>query len=222
MNYIIFLFKHLLDLPKTIWINCKVFEFKQALRLPILISRKVKVAEIHKGVIVVPEKAKTFSVKIGIEGADGVAHDQKGCLVLKRSSKMTFCGKASISRGILIRNTGKITFGKDFYSNCNLSMICAKDILFGNRCVLGWNVHIRDCDGHPIFQNGERINLSEKVSVGNHVWIGQDVKILKGTEIPTNSVVAMNSCLTKKFSRTNTIIGGYPAKIIKQDVNWEV
>lgn len=222
MNYIIFLLKHLLDLPKTIWINYKIFEFKQALRLPVLISRKVKVAGIYKGAIILPDDARTFSIKIGIEGTDGVAHDQNGCLVLGKESKMIFKGKASISRGILIRSSGKIVFGKDFYSNCNLSLVCAKNISFGNQCILGWNIHIRDCDGHPVLQNGERINLNESVSIGNHVWIGQDVKILKGTEIPSDSVIAMNSCVMKKFDKANSVIGGYPAKIIKQDISWEV
>ena len=222
MKYIIFFLRHLLDLPKTIWINYKVFEFKQALRLPVLISRKIKVVEIHKGTIILPENARTFSIKIGIEGAYGVAHEQKGCLVLGKNSKIIFKGRASISKGVLIRSSGRIIFGHDFYSNCNLSLVCARDIIFGNQCVLGWNIHIRDCDGHPIFQNGERINLNEKVIIGDHVWIGQDVKILKGTEIPADSVIAMNSCVTKKFDKTNTIIGGYPAKIIRQDVNWEV
>lgn len=222
MNYIIFLLKHLLDLPKTIWINYKIFEFKQALRLPVLISRKVKVAGIYKGAIILPDDARTFSIKIGIEGTDGVAHDQNGCLVLGKESKMIFKGKASISRGILIRSSGKIVFGKDFYSNCNLSLVCAKNISFGNQCILGWNIHIRDCDGHPVLQNGERINLNESVSIGNHVWIGQDVKILKGTEIPSDSVIAMNSCVMKKFDKENSVIGGYPAKIIKQDISWEV
>lgn len=222
MSYILFLLKHLLDLPKTIWINYKVFEFKQALRLPILISRKVKVMQIYKNTIILPDTVRTFSIKIGIDGADGVAHEQKGCLLLGEKSKLIFKGKASISKGILIRSSGKITFGKDFYSNCNLSLICTKNITFGNQCVLGWNIHIRDCDGHPIFQNRKRVNSDESVSIGNHVWIGQDVKILKGTEIPTDSIIAMNSCVTKKFNETNTIIGGYPAKIIKHNVNWEI
>lgn len=221
MNYIKFLLKHLLDLPKTVLINFRIFDFKQAIHLPILISRKVKVVEIHRGAMIVPDSARTFSIKIGIDGAYGVAHEQKGCMVLGKKSKMYFNGRASISRGVLIRSFGNITFGNDFYSNCNLSLICNKNISFGDNCILGWNVHIRDCDGHPIFQNGKHINRSRDVSIGNHVWIGQDVKILKGTIIPTNSIIAMNSCITKKFSQTNTVIGGYPGKIIKENINWE-
>lgn len=222
MSYIVFLLKHLLDLPKTIWINFKVLGLKQALRLPILISRKVRVVEIYKHSIVLPDKVKTFLIKIGIEGSEGVAHEQKGCLVLGKNSKIVFNGKASLSKGILIRCSGKIVFGKNFYSNHNLSLICSQNISFGDDCVLGWNIHIRDCDGHPIYQNGVRTNYNESVNIGNHVWIGQDVKVLKGAKIPSDCVIAMNSCVTKKFDNTNIIIGGYPAKILKCDVTWEV
>ena len=222
MNYILFLVKHILDIPGTIWLNFKVFEFKDAIKLPVMLSRNVKIKEIHKGVFQLPDNIRPFLIKIGIEGVDGVANNQKGCLVISQNSKLVFKGKTSISRGILLRSSGKIIFGSNFYCNCNLSIICANSIEFGDDCILVWNVHIRDCDGHSIYQNGEKINKSKKVTIGNHVWIGQDVKILKGVVIPKDSVVAMNSCVTKKFDFNNIIIGGSPAKIIKQNIDWEV
>lgn len=77
MNYIKFLLKHLLDLPKTVLINFRIFDFKQAIHMPILISRKVKVVEIHRGAMIVPDSARTFSIKIGIDGAYGVAMNKK-------------------------------------------------------------------------------------------------------------------------------------------------
>ena len=109
MSYIVFLLKHLLDLPKTIWINFKVLGLKQALRLPILISRKVRVVEIYKHSIVLPDKVKTFSIKIGIEGSVCVSHEQKGCIVLGKNSKIFFKGKAglyekALKSGLLIRD----------------------------------------------------------------------------------------------------------------------
>lgn len=217
-----FIFKHFFDLPKTIWINFKTLKFKQAIFLPLLISRKVRVKEVYRNSFEIPKNAKTFSIKIGTEGADGVAHNQRGCIVIHKNSKFVFKGKASISRGILIRSSGCISFGNNFYCNSNLSLICDKNITFGDDCLLGWNIHIRDCDGHSIYQNGERINQSDEVIIGNHVWVGQDVKILKGAKIPDGCVVAMNSCVTKKFEDLDTVIGGYPAKVIKTNIGWEV
>lgn len=222
MKRLVFLIKHIPDIPKTIYLNFLLFDFKQAIKMPIMISRKVKIKEIYRGSVVIPENVKPFFIKIGIEGVQGVVTDRNGYLKIGKEAKICFKGKTSLSRGVYIRATGNITFGNKFYCNCDLSIICGKSITFGDDCILGWNVHIRDCDGHSLFQNGVRINPNKAVQIGNHVWIGQDVKILKGTVIPENSVIAMNSCVTKSFTEPKTIIGGYPAKVIKQNVDWEV
>lgn len=223
MSYVIFLLVHLLDLPKTIWFNLRVLPLQQAIKFPILIGRRVKVGQIHKGSIEIKlNSIKPFMIKIGIEGVDGVTDNRRGFLLLGKNAKIIFNRKASLSKGISIRNFGTVSFGNNFYCNCNMSIICSKKITFGDDCILGWNVHIRDCDGHSLFQNGARINPGKDVKIGNHVWIGQDVKILKGVGIPDDSVIAMNSCVTKKFTEPKMIIGGYPAKVIKQNVDWEV
>lgn len=223
MSYAIFLLRHILDLPKTIWFNLRVFPLNQAIKFPILISHRVKVDQIYKECIELNSSVhKPFMIKIGIEGVEGVSDNRRGYLLFGNSAKIIFNGKASLSKGISIRNSGTVSFGNNFYCNCNMSIICSKNITFGDDCILGWNVHIRDCDGHSLFQNGERINPSKDIQIGNHVWIGQDVKILKGSVIPENSVIAMNSCVTKSFTGSRIIIGGYPAKVIKQNVDWEV
>ena len=223
MSYIIFLLSHLLDLPKTIWFNLRVLPLYQAIKFPILISHRVKIGQIYKECIEIKQKVfKPFMIKIGIEGVDGVSDNRRGYLLFGKNAKIIFNGKAALSKGISIRNSGTVSFGENFYCNCNMSIICSKKVSFGDDCILGWSVHIRDCDGHSIFQNGERINPNRDVQIGNHVWIGQDVKILKGSVIPENSVIAMNSCVTKCFTEPKTIIGGYPAKVIKQNVEWEV
>lgn len=45
--------------------------------------------------------------------------------------------------------------------------------------------------------------------------------ILKGTNIPKGCVIAANTCIHSGFTEENSIIGGYPAKIIKRDIWWE-
>ena len=211
------------DIPKTILFNFKMFDIKTAIKLPVLISHNVYIEEIHKGCIEIPENAKRFSIKIGIEGVSGVSFQRKGYLLLSENSKLVFEGSASLSSGISIRClNGIIYFGDNFYCNCNLGIICAKHVEFGESCILGWNIHIRDCDGHEIYKNKKRINEDKSVIVGNHVWIGQDVKILKGSRIPNNSIIAMNSCVTKVFEEENVIIGGYPAAIVKKDIEWRI
>ena len=35
-------------------------------------------------------------------------------------------------------------------------------------------------------------------------------------------VLAYNSCTMTNFNETNCIIGGYPAKILRRNINWHI
>lgn len=58
------------------------------------------------------------------------------------------------------------------------------------------------------------------VNIGNHVWLCQNTSILKYVNIPSNTVVAYGSVVTKSLTDENVIIAGNPAKIVKKNVNW--
>ena len=80
---------------------------------------------------------------------------------------------------------------------------------------------VRTGDSHSILdKDGNRINPSKSVRIGDHVWIGNQVTILKGVIIQKDSIVGSGSLVTKKFFDTNIIIGGSPAKVIKESISW--
>lgn len=45
---------------------------------------------------------------------------------------------------------------------------------------------------------GKRINPSKNINIGNHVWIGHSVKVLKGATVGDNSVIATGALVTDK------------------------
>ena len=53
------------------------------------------------------------------------------------------------------------------------------------------------------------------------MWICAEVDILKGTKIENDCVVGYRSCVSNLKSNSNQLIGGYPAKILKENVTWE-
>ena len=53
------------------------------------------------------------------------------------------------------------------------------------------------------------------VKIGNNVWIGSHTTILAGVTIGDNSVVAAGAVVTKDVP-SNVVVGGVPAKIIKE------
>lgn len=51
------------------------------------------------------------------------------------------------------------------------------------------------------------------------VWLGEGCKILKGVSLGDNVIVSTGAIVTKAFAG-NVLIGGIPAKILKQNVRW--
>ncbi|MBL4709571.1 MAG: acyltransferase [Flavobacteriales bacterium] len=52
------------------------------------------------------------------------------------------------------------------------------------------------------------------IKIGKNCWIGSKVTVLDGVEIGDNCVVAAGSVVTKSM-RSNSVIGGVPARVIK-------
>ena len=66
--------------------------------------------------------------------------------------------------------------------------------------------------------NKRKLSSKGAVVIGKNVWIGEGVAIMPGVEIGDNSVVGANSVVTKSFPK-NSIIGGVPAKLLRQITN---
>jgi acetyltransferase-like isoleucine patch superfamily enzyme len=95
-------------------------------------------------------------------------------------------------------------------------------IIIGQDCMFASDIDIRTGDSHSIIsqENNQRLNYAEDINIGNHVWVAANCILLKGSTIPDDSVVATGSVVTKKFDTKGIIIGGNPAKQIKDRITW--
>lgn len=121
-------------------------------------------------------------------------------------------------------NNNNITIGSDTHISGNTHLACIEGttIEIGKKCLFSSDITFRTGDSHSILNmNGERINPSKDILVGNHVWIGNKVTITKGVKISENSIIATGAVVTNKFEQSNVILGGVPAIIIKREINWD-
>lgn len=94
-------------------------------------------------------------------------------------------------------------------------------IRIGSDCMFSKNITFRTGDSHSIIdENGLRINPSRDISIGNHVWVGNRVIVTKGGTVGDNSIIGTGSIVTKAFEKSNIIVAGSPAKIVKEGINW--
>lgn len=116
-------------------------------------------------------------------------------------------------------NGKNIHVGEDFLANYNVTILDIAPVYIGDYCLIGPNTLITTV-GHPLTPKGRREKKanSKPVKIGNDVWIGGNCTILPGVEIGNNVIVAAGAVVTKDVP-DNCVVGGVPAKIIKEIEN---
>lgn len=125
---------------------------------------------------------------------------------------------------IWISDGGIIEIGHNthFSGKTHIACIEGKMVHIGERCLFSDTITFRTGDSHSILDSdGKRINKAKDITIGNHVWIGQQVIVLKGSTVGADSIVGTGSLLTGKTYDSNSIIAGIPAIIVKQHVSWD-
>lgn len=118
----------------------------------------------------------------------------------------------------------RVIIGKELTvaHNLRLKAVEGTSIIIGNDCLVGSDVFIRTNEEHPIYdvRTRKRLNPSRSISIGNHVWLDDDVSVLKGVIIGNASIVGARSVVTKDVP-SNAICAGQPAMLIREGVTWE-
>ena len=93
-----------------------------------------------------------------------------------------------------------------------------KSIIIGKNVLIGTFVEIYDSNFHGLEPDRRNISSPDEASdvvVEDNVFIGSNVKVLKGVTIGLGSVIANGSIVTKSIP-PGVVAGGNPAKILKQ------
>lgn len=104
----------------------------------------------------------------------------------------------------------------------NASISCYNSITIGDYVKIGTGSRIMDTNWHSI-NWWERMNpatdmtngQTAPVTIGNHVWLGANVLVMKGVTIGDRSVVSAGSIVTKDIP-AGEVWGGNPAKFLKK------
>jgi len=140
--------------------------------------------------------------------------------ILDIRGKLVIEGHVDIGKGcrVLVHKGAICTLkGCTIIGQANLNVGHRLEI--GRYTTIAWGCEFLDGDGHTIHYEG-KTERDRSIIIGDHVWIGSHVKILKGVHVADNSVIAASSVLTKSFEEDNVLIAGNPAKIVRRGVKW--
>lgn len=111
-------------------------------------------------------------------------------------------------------NYGKsISIGKNVFINFDCTFLALGGITIEDDVLIGPKVSLIT-ENHPLNPQERQGLIGKSILIKKNAWIGANATILPGVTIGENSVVAAGAVVSKDVP-DNVVVGGVPAKIIK-------
>lgn len=197
-------------LIKTLYLNFKVFPISNAIRVPILVGRNVKLTNIGRiKMNYTPGKRISIGALQLFNTASSIP------TIWNNKGIISFNGDVKIYPGAIIYTdtNGKIEFGGNNRIGSHTSLLSKDCISLGRNTEISWNSQIADSDFHFVqnVETGEVRPRTAPITIGDNVWIGNRVSIAKGVTIANGCICGQNSFINKSCTKPNTILVGCPA-----------
>ncbi len=112
-------------------------------------------------------------------------------------------------------NYGKNTkIGKNVFINFDCVFLDLGGITIDDNVLIAPKVSLLS-ESHPFAANDRQSLIPKAIHIKKNAWIGANATILQGVTIGENAIVAVGSVVSKDVP-DNVIVGGIPAKIIKE------
>lgn len=133
----------------------------------------------------------------------------------------------ALDRGVTLLCEGdslsepKIIIGTNTYINRHTFIDATLSIAIGRDCGIGPNCYVTDHDHglNPDFPPLQQPIVAKPTVIGDRVWLGAKVIVLKGVTIGNDAVVGAGSVVTQDIP-SGAIAVGIPAKVIKWKNNF--
>ncbi len=150
--------------------------------------------------------------KIKYKGAQKLSSKSK--LSVGKKGRITLGGRCMAEEGVLLHApSGKITLGTKVFINRNSTIVSHESIDIGSYTTIGPNVCIYDHDHDT--ENWKQF-ISKPVSIGENVWVGANVVILKGVQIGDNAVIGAGTVVSKSIPADHVCYNSSQTLVIKE------
>lgn len=104
----------------------------------------------------------------------------------------------------------------------HISLHEAGMITLGENCMLSGDIIMDVSDMHSILdiETGERVNPARDIVIGDHVWLAQGVRIMKGAQIGQDCIIGSRAMVFGTIPARSLAVGT-PARVIRSGVTWD-
>ena len=161
--------------------------------------------------------------RLRFEKCGSLLRSEKGVRIIKKNAHIHVGDKVFLHRHAKLSvygtdNDSTLKIGSNTAIGDRTEIHAGKEITIGDDSLISWDCCIMDRDYHKLMSDRE---IYAPVHIGNNVWIGARVLILKGVTIGDGAVIAAGSGVTKDVP-PKARAAGNPARIIKEEVYWNV
>jgi acetyltransferase-like isoleucine patch superfamily enzyme len=177
-----------------------------------------------KGKIIIESPIKTGIIRFGSNYEEFIIPKKYSFFL--NDGIIKFHGSFTTGLGISLRvhEGATLEIGNNSFIGSSSNIICTNNIILGNYCRMGFETNVYDSNFHYIMNL--QTNYVKKrnlfpIVIGHYCWIGNRSTISQGTRTPEYCIIASNSLCNKDYTlqhHTNIMIGGIPAKLLKENV----
>ncbi len=211
---------------KTYYFNYKMFPNDIAKKLPVYFYGKIKLSSLKGKVII---DAPISKAMIGFGQAFEFPTTSKGTSELSLNGTLVFKGNIQIGKDVSILIAKDAYFEMGHFSCLGSSglVVCKNKIVLKEYVRVGFQVQFIDTTIHQLIDmtTNKKMPLSAPIFLDSYNWVGNRTTIMKNTKTSANCIIASNSLINKDYTKfgNNILIGGIPAKLLKENISrdWE-
>ena len=207
---------------KTLIVNFRLLPFKQAIHLPIVVSRATIIENLSGNVVL--KNVGFGQIKIGTLHTDLFSwNGNKSILNIKGRFFVGGFIQFGVGCSIIVDENSELHIGDNAGIGANTKIICRNRIVIGDNFRTAWEVQIFDTNFHYIknIEEGSVARREKEVVIGNNNWFGNRCTVMPGTKTNDFFIAASNSLCNKDYTESvpkYSLVAGQPARLIKQNV----
>lgn len=161
------------------------------------------------------------ALRVGVAGFGLTSKHDTSVIRVRPHAAFVCDGVVSLQRGVrIVVDAGTLTIGHGTNVNGLTKILCGAGITIGRDCTFSWDVQLLDNDFHTMTVDGVAKPSRAPIVIGDRVWVGTGVTILKGVTIGDGAVIAAGATVTRDVP-AGAIAAGVPAKVVGSLDSWK-